>query len=136
MSRTFGHFKDKDTEAQPGSSNWLKVMWLMKAASRIPAHTPGPSAPPSHPQLLPASSFALNLGGPDPGGGKWYPTVLSRLRCDLFLDSFWGFCPELARLRGQSGVCPLASEKQACVGFFWPFPGKEEGNAISGNAAC
>ena len=48
MSRTFGHFKDKDTEAQPGSSNWLKVMWLRKAASRIPAHMPGPSVPPTN----------------------------------------------------------------------------------------
>ena len=51
MSRTFGHFKDKNTEAQPGSSNWLKVkvMWLIKAAMRIPALMPGPSVPSTHP---------------------------------------------------------------------------------------
>ena len=49
MSRTFGRFKDKNTEAQPGSSNWLKVMWLIKAAMSIPALMPGPSVPSTHP---------------------------------------------------------------------------------------
>ena len=136
MSRTFGHFKDKDTEAQPGSSNWLKVMWLMKAASRIPAHMPGPSAPPTNHSCCPHPLF-FELGRVWPR--RWEMVPHRALQSPVWPVPLLilGLVPRASSSQRAVRDPPTGFwETSLCGVFFWPFPGKEEGNAISGNPAC
>lgn len=41
VSKIYSHFKDKNTETQPGLRNWLKVMWLISGSTRTSPHTSG-----------------------------------------------------------------------------------------------
>lgn len=59
----FSHFKDKNTETQPGLRNWLKVMWLISGSARISPHTSGPYIlPTTSLPAAPAPPFILALG--------------------------------------------------------------------------
>lgn len=70
MSRIYSHFKDKSNEAQPGLSNWFKVMRLIKAIAGVLPTSLDPVLFLSNSCCpCPHSSLLLALGLLDGGGG-------------------------------------------------------------------